>query len=205
MSLRTQLYSSITLQIDRTRSSLHALNNSTAVVSTVHGTIGRITDLCLQADKLFDNFPFIKAVSKAAENFNECKKVYEQFKGLNDQVTLADDLLKDICGKVALELSPTALLVLYFKQSKLEEFRGDTMKLAEGSPQSLQFTLKRYFRRLDDLSAAFDSFFWALDIDELVDNPGLVVAIVKIVTRMPDATCKGKATGQVGAGSDGEV
>ena len=164
LSLRTQLYSSITLQIDRTRSSLHALNNSTSVVSTVHATIGRITDLCLQADKLFDNFPFIKAVSMAAENFNDCRKVYEQFKGLNDQVTLADDLLKDITGKEALQLSPTTLLVLYYKLSKLEEFRRDTMKMAEGSPQSLQFTLKRYFRRLDDLSAAFDSFFWALTL-----------------------------------------
>ena len=118
LSLRTQLYSSITLQIDRTRSSLHALNNSTSVVSTVHNTIGRITDLCLQADKLFDNFPFIKAVSKASENFTECRKVYEQFKGLNDQVTLADDLLKQVVARKPLQLSPTCTtpLVLQIEQ-----------------------------------------------------------------------------------------
>ena len=192
LSLRTQLYSSITLQIDRTRSSLHALNDSTSVVSNVHTTIGRITDLCLQADKLFDNFPFIKTVSRAAENFAECRKVYEQFKGLNDQVAFADDLLKQVVSKEALQLSPPALLLLHYKLSKLEEFRRSTMAMAEGSAQSLQFTLKRYFRRLDDLSAAFDAFFWSLDIEELMDNPGLVIAVIKIVTKMSDGSARSR-------------
>lgn len=185
LALRTQLTSTINIQTDATRTGIRKLETGAGTVSKVRETMSRVNDLCRQADRLFDNYPFIKLVSRAHANFTECRRVYEQFKRLNDEVEEVETMLAS-----AAEGSQTSenMLVLYYRLSKLLEFQKSTMSMAQGSPQSLLFTLKRYFKKLDDLNATFESLFWdtfARIDDAIVRNASLVVASIKIVTRMP--------------------
>lgn len=185
LALRTQLTSTINIQTDATRTGIRKLETGAGTVSKVREAMSRVNDLCRQADRLFDNYPFIKLVSRAHANFTECRKVYEQFKRLSDEVEEVETMLTSITDG---NQTAGSMLVLYYRLSKLLEFQQSTMSMAQGSPQSLIFTLKRYFKKLDGLNATFEALFWHIFTridDVLVSNASLIVASIKIVTRMP--------------------
>lgn len=161
VSLEAQLNTSVRMQIESTREGIRRLGESQDRLRSISASLGRATDLCQQSERLIDNYPVIRQVSKTCQHFRLVRAVYDRFAHLDETVTRTETLLQQ---DVAAGTSENVLLVWRYLRG-LEAFRAQTLQLMKDAPQAVMYTLRRYFKRLDDLSADFDSFFWALPGD----------------------------------------
>ena len=187
LSLRSQLTTSINSQVDLAKKGLQSLEaHSKLTIPRLSTACTQITTLCQEAEGLLSTaYPLIRSVSRAHANFKEVARVKERFSALQADIAEAEAMLPGL-GE---ELVPRDLLILWAKLSRLESFRKETMEDLALTSQSVQLGVKRYFRRLDDLSATFERLFWDwLSVEQLpllAQEPPCIVAVVKVCTRMP--------------------
>lgn len=157
-SLEAQLRSSVRVQLENTRDSIRCLGASTDRLRESGDSLSRVIDLCEQSETLIDNYPFIKQVSRTHQNFTLTKRVYDEFCALDAKVERCAELLQadQESGQ------PDNLLLVYYYLSRLEMFRRQTLELMQDAPSTAVYTIKRYFKKLDDLANAFEEFFWRL-------------------------------------------
>lgn len=161
VSLEAQLNASVRMQIESTREGIQRLGASQDRLSAIRDAMTRATGLCKQSDTLIANYPTIRQVSKTCENFRLIRSVYDRFSHLDETVARTDALLQqDKEGGTS-----ENLLLIYQYLHKLELFRTQTLELMKDAPQAVTYTIRRYFKKLDDLSADFDSFYWQLPKD----------------------------------------
>lgn len=161
VSLEAQLNTSVRMQIESTREGIKRLGESQDRLRAIGSSLGRVTSLCQQSEKLIDNYPVIRQVSKTCQHFRLVRAVYDRFAHLDETVTRTETLLQQ---DIEAGTSENVLLVWRYLRG-LEAFRTQTLNLMKDAPQAVTYTLRRYFKKLDDLSTEFDSFFWALPRD----------------------------------------
>lgn len=157
VSLEAQLNASVRLQIEGIREGINRLGASQDRLRGMRAALGRATELCKTSAGLVDGYDRVRVVSRTCENFRLVASVFKQFTELDARVSRTAELLEaDVEGE-----RTDNLLLIYFHLSHLEAFRCRTMTLMGDAPQAVQYTLRRYFKKLDDLSACFDSHFWS--------------------------------------------
>lgn len=184
LALEAQLRSSVRLQLENTRDSIRGLGEGPDRLRAAGDALTRVIDLCRQSETLIDNYPFIKQVSRTHQNFSLTKRVYDEFCALDAKVERCAALLEadQETGQ------PHNLLLVYSYLSRLETFRKQTLELMSDAPSTALYTIKRYFKKLDDLANAFDEFFWRLprELFRLAaeGQSAFIVAIVKVLWAM---------------------
>ncbi len=161
ISLEAQLNASVRMQIENTREGIQRLGASQDRLRSISQSLEAVTRLCQESEGLIENYPTIKQVSRTCQNFRLIRSVYDQLMHLDETVARTSGLLEQ---DIESGCSDNLLLVYYHLQ-KLEGFRGRTLDLMKDAPSTTMYTLKRYFKKLDDLSAEFDAFFWSLPKD----------------------------------------
>ncbi len=157
-ALQAQLRASVKLQMEKTRDGIRSLSASQDVLREAGGAIERVATLCRESEGLIDNYPFIKQVSRTHQNFLVTKRVYDEFHLLDDRVTRCGALLE----ADAADGEPNNLLLIYMYISRLSSFQRQTMEMMRDAPSTSIYVIKRYFKRVEDLVASFDAFFWSL-------------------------------------------
>lgn len=160
VALEAQLNASVRMQIENTREGIRRLGTSQEQITAVRDSIARVSDYCEEADRLIENYPFIKLVSRCHANFCLTRLVYDEFCALDEKVRRTAQLLEEDRRERPDE--PANLLVVYYYLARLCDFRSQTMSLMQDAPQTVIFTLRRYFKPLDDLEQEFEDFFWKL-------------------------------------------
>ena len=152
---------SVRLQIESTRDGINRLGQSQDRLSTISASLDRLTGLAEESAGLIENYPTIKQVSRTCQHFRLIRSVYDQFAHLDETVARTTELLEQDREDGSME----NLLLVHFYLSRLEAFRHQTLALMKDAPSTVMYTLKRYFKKLDDLSAEFDGYFWAIPKD----------------------------------------
>lgn len=188
--LESQLTASIRLQIENIRAGISQMDlmASETLPRALPSQLSSIVALCDETDAMISNFNFIKMVSRVHANFQQTRAIYDQFKVLDEQIDRVNELLQDDIENEKLE----NLLLIFCRLAQLIAFRDNTLEMVKNSSSSLLYQLKRYFKKLDDLSEAFDSFYWALPskldtlaIDEKKSED--IVKIALVLSRMADS------------------
>ena len=189
--LESQLTASIRLQIENIRAGISQMNlmASETLPRALPNQLSSIVQLCDETDAMISNFNFIKMVSRVHANFQQTRAIYDQFKVLDEQIDRVSKLLQDDIQNGSLG----NLLLIFCRLAQLIVFRDNTMEMVKNSSSSLLYQLKRYFKKLDDLSEAFDSFYWALPakLDALAadeEKSEDIVKIALVLNRMADST-----------------
>lgn len=184
VALEAQLNASVRMQIESTREGIQRLGASRERLRAISTALTRVTSLCRESDGLVQNYPTIKLVSRTTQNFRLVRSVFDQFTHLDETVTRTEGLLQ----QDATAGTSANLLVVYQHLSRLEAFRTQTMALMREAPSTVTYTLRRYFRRLDDLSAAFDQFYWQIPRDfyrlAVGGEQAVLVRVMKVLDRM---------------------
>lgn len=123
-------------------------------------------------------------MSRTHQNFALTRRVYEEFCALDAKVERCAALLEaDVDDN-----EPTNLLLVYNYIFKLEQFRQQTLDLMQDAPSTALYTIKRYFKKLDDLVAAFEDFYWKLPrrLWSMVERSqsSHIVAMLKVLMAM---------------------
>lgn len=188
--LESQLTASIRLQIENIRAGISQMDSmaSETLPRALPTQLSSIVQLCDETDAMISNFNFIKMVSRVHANFQQTRAIFDQFKVLDEQIDRVNELLQNDIQNGALG----NLLLIFCRLAQLSTFRDNTMEMVKNSSSSLLYQLKRYFKKLDDLSEAFDSFYWTLPakLDNLAIEDGKSEDIVKIalvLSRMADS------------------
>lgn len=186
-TLEAQLHSSVKVQLANTRDGIRGLGSGQDRLRDAGDALARVSDLCLQSEKLIDNYPFIKQVSRTHQNFALTKRVYDEFCALDAKVERCAELLEADQESG----TPENLLLVYHYLSRLEVFRSQTMELMQDAPSTSVYTIKRYFKKLDDLANMFDEFFWKLPRQIFVlastGQAAYIMSMVRVLVKM-DAT-----------------
>lgn len=189
--LESQLTASIRLQIENIRSGIAQMEQMSAqtLPQTLPSQLAAIVELCNQTDAMITNYSLIKLVSRTHANFLQTRAIYDQFRVLDEQIERVNSLLQ--ADREADRLDN--VLLIYCRLAQLARFRDETMQMVSNAPSSLVYTLKRYFKKLDDLSEAFDNFYWAwpaklttLAKDAHKYGPD-IVRIAQVLNRMQEA------------------
>lgn len=188
--LESQLTASIRLQIENIRAGIAQMEAMSAqtLPRSLPAQLSDIVELCNQTDAMISNYSFIKLVSRTHANFQQTRSIYDQFCVLDGQIERVNGLLQ--ADKSAESLDN--VLLIYCRLAQLAAFRDQTMEMVKNAPSSLVYTLKRYFKKLDDLSAAFDSFYWAWPgkltklAQEGAKRSADIVKIAQVLNRMQD-------------------
>lgn len=190
VALESQLTASIRLQIENIRAGITQMNAMSAetLPRALPAQLAEVVSLGERTDSMIANYNFIKLVSRTHANFQRTRAIYDQFRVLDEQIERVSVLL-ETDGKLD---RLDNLLLIYCRLAQLDTFRSETMDMVRSAPSSLVYTLKRYFKKLDDLSAAFDSFYWQLPLrlEELAtqsDRGPDLVRIAQVLSRMEDA------------------
>lgn len=189
MALEAQLASSIRLQIENIRAGISQMDvmSSQTLPRHLPSQLTAIAQLCDQTDAMISNYSYIKLVSRTHANFQKTRAIYEQFRVLDEQIERVNGLLAEDCEQGQLQ----NLLLIYYRVAQLTNFRNDTFQLVKDAPSSLVYTLKRYFKRLDDLNEAFDAYYWSQPqhLESLVaaDRGVDVVKIAQVLISMEDS------------------
>jgi exocyst complex component 3 len=159
VALESQLSSSIRLQIENIRAGITQMDIMSAqtLPRALPAQLSSIAQLCDQTDAMIANYSFIKLVSRTHASFQKTRAIYEQFRVLDEQIERVHSLLEIDQQTGALE----NVLLIYCRLAQLSAFRNETMDMVKDAPSSLVYTLKRYFKKLDDLTEAFDAYFWS--------------------------------------------
>lgn len=196
VALEAQLNASVRMQIESTREGIQRLGASQERLRAIGDSLGQITKLCLQSDSLIDNYPTIKQVSRTCQNFRLIRSVYDQFTHLDETVARTAALLEeDKQGETS-----ENLLLVYYHLHRLEAFRTQTLALMKDAPSTTMYTLKRYFKKLDDLSAEFEGFYWTIPDRfyslAITGRQKVIVRWAKILSRM-DRALRNRLTSMV--------
>lgn len=188
VALETQLNASVRMQIENTRDGIRRLGESQdRLLGGVGSALGEALSLCQASEGLVASYGTVKQVSRTFQNFRLVNAVYEQFRSLNETVERTAALLE--ADKEA--GSSDNLLLVFFHLSRLEAFRAQTLGLMQDGPSTSVYTLRRYFKRLDDLSAEFEAFFWALPprffVMALDGEQRVIVRVLKVLSRRGDS------------------
>lgn len=179
-ALESQLTASIRLQIENIRAGISQMDlmASETLPRSLPAQLSEIANLCDETDAMISNFNFIKMVSRTHANFQQTRAIYDQFKVLDEQIDRVNELLQSDINSNKLD----NLLLIYCRLAQLLAFRDNTLEMVKNSSSSLLYQLKRYFKKLDDLTEAFDSFYWKLpnQMDSLAVDPKRSSDIVKI-------------------------
>lgn len=184
--LESQLTASIRLQIENIRAGISQMDlmASETLPRTIPSQLSSIVSLCDETDAMISNFNFIKMVSRTHANFQQTRAIYDQFRVLDEQIDRVNELLQQDIEAGTLD----NLLLIYCRLAQLLSFRDGTMDMVKNSSSSLLYQLKRYFKKLDDLSEAFDSFYWKLPAKlEELEAAGDLVKIALVLSRMIDS------------------
>lgn len=188
--LESQLTASIRLQIENIREGISHMDlmSSQTLPCNLPAQLSSIVSLCDQTDAMISNYSFIKTVSRTHANFQQTRAIYDQFRVLDEQIDRVNVLLESDRESGRLD----NLLLIFCRLAQLIKFRDDTMEMVKNSSSSLLYQLKRYFKKLDDLAEAFDTFYWALpsQLNALASDPtrsGDIVKIAQVLNRMADA------------------
>lgn len=188
--LESQLTASIRLQIENIRAGISQMDqmSSETLPRGLPSQLASIASLCDETDAMISNFNFIKLVSRTHANFQQTRAIYDQFKVLDEQIERVSELLKIDMESEKLE----NLLLIYCRLAQLVTFRDNTLEMVKNSSSSLLYQLKRYFKKLDDLSETFDSFYWnlpaKLEVLALEDGrSGDIVKIALVLSKMADS------------------
>lgn len=188
--LESQLTASIRLQIENIRAGISQMDQmaSETLPRALPSQLSAIVSLCDETDAMISNFNFIKMVSRTHANFQETRAIYDQFRVLDEQIDRVNKLLQEDIENGKLD----NLLLIYCRLAQLITFRDNTLEMVKNSSSSLLYQLKRYFKKLDDLSEAFDSFYWNLPgkLEILAVEEGRAEDIVKIalvLSKMADS------------------
>jgi hypothetical protein len=183
-ALEAQLRSSVQVQLENTRDSIRCLGGAQDRLREAGDALSRVGDLCRQSETLIDNYPFIKQVSRTHQNFALTKRVYDELCALDAKVERCATLLEtdQESGR------PDNLLLVFLYLSRLEMFRRQTLELMQDAPSTAVYTIKRYFKKLDDLATAFEEFYWKLP-RQLFTMAGAgqseyIVSMVKVLIAM---------------------
>lgn len=184
VALESQLNASVRMQIENTREGIQRLANSQDRLRGITESINKTMDLCQASQSLLANYPTIKQVSSTVKNFRLVNGVYDQFTALDETVARTDALLQQ--DKEAGRSDN--LLLVFYHLSRLEAFRSQTLGLMKDSTVTTMYTLQRYFKKLDDLSADFEDFFWRLPkqfVQLAAEGQQVVlVRVLKVLSRM---------------------
>ena len=188
--LESQLTASIRLQIENIRAGISQMDqmSSETLPRALPAQLSSIVSLCDETDAMISNFNFIKLVSRTHANFQQTRSIYDQFKVLDEQIDRISQLLQQDIKNGTLE----NLLLIYCRLAQLISFRDDTLEMVKNSSSSLLYQLKRYFKKLDDLSESFDSFYWnlpgKLELLAIEDGrAGDIVKIALVLSKMVDS------------------
>lgn len=184
VALEAQLRSSVRVQLENIRDSLRCLGGANDRLRESGEALERVTELCQQSEGLIDNYAFIKQVSRTHQNFSLTKRVYDEFRALAAKVERCAELLEADTQSGR----PDNLLLVYHYLSKLETFRKQTLELMRDAPSTAVYTIKRYFKTLDDLVNAFEDFYWKLprQLFTMIEGgqASHIVAILKVLMAM---------------------
>lgn len=188
--LESQLTASIRLQIENIRAGIAQMEAMSAqtLPRALPSQLADIVELCNQTDAMISNYSFIKLVSRTHANFQQTRAIYDQFRVLDEQIERINGLLDRDREAESLD----NVLLIYCRLAQLGAFRDKTMEMVKNAPSSLVYTLKRYFKKLDDLSTAFDSFYWVwpsrlIELAQDGNRGADIVKIAQVLNRMPES------------------
>lgn len=183
--LESQLTASIRLQIENIRAGISQMDQmaSETLPRALPSQLSSIVSLCDETDAMISNFNFIKLVSRTHANFQETRAIYDQFKVLDEQIDRISQLLQDDIKNGTLD----NLLLIYCRLAQLITFRDQTLDMVKNSSSSLLYQLKRYFKKLDDLSESFDTFYWNLPGKLETFSSGDILKIALVLSKMEDS------------------
>lgn len=182
--LEAQLNASVRMQIESCREGINRLGRSHDRLASISASLDRLTGLATESEALISNYPTIKQVSRTCEHFRLIKSVFDQFSHLDETVTRTTALLEQDKEEGSME----NLLLVHYYLARLEAFRHQTLALMKDAPSTVMYTLKRYFKKLDNLSADFDGFFWTIPKDfyalAIKNGQPSIVSWAKVLSRM---------------------
>lgn len=183
--LESQLTASIRLQIENIRAGISQMDQmaSETLPRALPSKLSSIVSLCDETDAMISNFNFIKLVSRTHANFQDTRAIYDQFKVLDEQIDRISQLLQMDMNNGTID----NLLLIYCRLAQLISFRDQTLEMVKNSSSSLLYQLKRYFKKLDDLSEYFDSFYWNLPGKLELLPAGDIVKIALVLSKMADS------------------
>jgi exocyst complex component 3 len=183
--LESQLTASIRLQIENIRAGISQMDQmaSETLPRALPSKLSSIVSLCDETDAMISNFNFIKLVSRTHANFQDTRAIYDQFKVLDEQIDRISQLLQMDMNNGTID----NLLLIYCRLAQLISFRDQTLEMVKNSSSSLLYQLKRYFKKLDDLSESFDSFYWNLPGKLELLPAGDIVKIALVLSKMADS------------------
>lgn len=167
--LSEQLNSSINNQVDTIIVGLSSLKKGEEDLEEVGKKLDLTIELSLKSDNLIQNFPFIKQVSKTRQNMLLSRRFYSEFKDLDDKIGRCQELLLTDEEEIQKALNdpsyvpnPQNILLTFALLKGLREFREQTILLMQSAPSTAIYTVKRYFKKLENIEECFDRIFYQI-------------------------------------------
>ncbi|CAB4432178.1 unnamed protein product [Rhizophagus irregularis] len=183
-TIDAQLKTGVKAQLDTTQDGIDTLTSSRKQMAIIKDNMQAIDRLCSEAQNMIQHFPRINKISQIHRNFVATRDTVQRLKEMYltvDQIqNMIDNEKQNILGPAE------SLLFIHYQLFRLQEFRDITMYQANISSQDdVVLTLKKYFKRLDEVSEDFENYFWTLskNIMNLVRNGqgSVIVRIVKVI------------------------
>lgn len=178
-AMQIRLRGNLRIQLEKTRQGLQKLEQSPQRLGEAAAALSTVISQCQRSETLIDGYDLIRTTSQVQGRFELVNRVYEELRDMDTRVERcvqlleADMLVESKGGNVAtsnynysasnpVQNAPggTNLLLIYMHLSQMEAFRTRTLDMMRDAPSTTIYTLKRYFRKLDELSASFDRYFW---------------------------------------------
>jgi len=182
-SIDAQMKSLVQNQLDDSQRGLEILDESKKETAIIKNNLETIDKLCLDSQRMINNFPEIKKLSKARSNFVHTKEIVENFLHLDDKLNVVQKLLTQEIEKE--KYATEMILVIHYKISELKLFEERIMYRAQTLTSDERLTLVNYFSTLNRIIEDFEGYLWSL-VENIYDvlmntNVKSVIYILKII------------------------
>jgi exocyst complex component 3 len=98
-SVEAQLKTIMEVQLDSMQKGIDSVRESKTQTESIKDALQHMDSLCGDVQNTIKNYPHIRKVSKAHQNFGATKKLVEQFMKVNEQMSRAQKLLDEDCKR----------------------------------------------------------------------------------------------------------
>ncbi|GAB7350161.1 hypothetical protein MBLNU459_g0826t1 [Dothideomycetes sp. NU459] len=180
-------------QLEITQAGMSSIADGQRTVSLIKDEMMKIDRLCVEAQNMIKDFPFVDKVAQTHRNFTQVEDMKASIDSFGDRLDELEQLLRDDDGDME---NQNNLLAVHYGLTQLRDLRDQAMdqikasedaslELINNLPLHTGATLQDYFARLDDVVDWFDDHVGqaCMNLIPLVQagNNGMIVRLALIV------------------------
>ena len=179
-------------QLNITQSGMTAISEGQRSVNMIKEEMMKIDRLCVEAQNMIRDFPFVDKVARMHANFAAVEEMMTSIEGYSQKLDDLEELLRDDDADME---NQNNLLAIHYGLTQLRDVRDKAMDQVKNEDSSLELinnlqlesgnTMQDLFARLDDVVGWFDEHVGAacMNLIPLVQagNNGMIVRLALIV------------------------